>query len=549
MLLITALLAGAAEAQTTNRWISAVDGKWEASSDWSGGVPSSSQSAAVITNGTSNPSLLKTVTIDQTTVGAAPGSLTISNLFMQGGNGITNTLLLSNTGSTALNIITTLAVSNGGSIFITNATLNVANQILDDGVVTLNSGSIVMTNAFTGIGYTGVGSLTISNGTWLSAGIANTFVAVSDGSVGTLTIAGGTTTLSYGGLAITDGGAKGTVWLTGGRLNTDMANIAFGGPGQMTVSNGTWVSGMVRVCEFASAGTLTIAGGNSVITGAVQIAANGQTTGTVWITGGRFTATNDLTSIGYFDMGQVVVSNGTWLAQAVQVGNLDRSQGTLTIAGGTSSIYSNLTMGGFNCSATGTVLITGGEIHITNDPATAVLEVRSGTLIQTGGLLDIDRLVVTNPCAHFIHTGGTLIIGLETLAPDFDADGDGMPNGYEQANNLDPLNPMDAYADNDGDGFSNLQEYLAGTDPNDASSALRILGISKVGNTVTVTWQGGRGVTNVLESAPGDFHGGYTTNFATLSSSFETGSGLVTNTFSESTVTNSPLYFRARLIP
>jgi hypothetical protein len=54
--------------------------------------------------------------------------------------------------------------------------------------------------------------------------------------------------------------------------------------------------------------------------------------------------------------------------------------------------------------------------------------------------------------------------------PLFDSDGGGIPDAAEEKYGLDKYNPRDDTMDSDGDGFSNLDEYLAGTDPMDASS-------------------------------------------------------------------------------
>jgi hypothetical protein len=53
---------------------------------------------------------------------------------------------------------------------------------------------------------------------------------------------------------------------------------------------------------------------------------------------------------------------------------------------------------------------------------------------------------------------------------DTDDDNDTMPDAYETANNLNPLDSSDASQDNDNDGSSNLAEFQAGTDPNNANS-------------------------------------------------------------------------------
>ena len=67
-------------------------------------------------------------------------------------------------------------------------------------------------------------------------------------------------------------------------------------------------------------------------------------------------------------------------------------------------------------------------------------------------------------------------IGLQGLAWLIDPDGDrdGILDAWELANALDPLVPGDANADSDGDAMSNLDEFVAGTDPRDSRDSLRL---------------------------------------------------------------------------
>lgn len=55
--------------------------------------------------------------------------------------------------------------------------------------------------------------------------------------------------------------------------------------------------------------------------------------------------------------------------------------------------------------------------------------------------------------------------------PGGDTDEDGIPDEFEEKYAfLNPVDPTDAGQDYDGDGFSNLEEYQAGTDPSDPAS-------------------------------------------------------------------------------
>jgi len=54
---------------------------------------------------------------------------------------------------------------------------------------------------------------------------------------------------------------------------------------------------------------------------------------------------------------------------------------------------------------------------------------------------------------------------------DADSDNDGMPDGWEQENGLDPTDPSDAGEDPDGDGLTNEEEYGDGENPTDPNNA------------------------------------------------------------------------------
>jgi hypothetical protein len=75
-----------------------------------------------------------------------------------------------------------------------------------------------------------------------------------------------------------------------------------------------------------------------------------------------------------------------------------------------------------------------------------------------------ERIVadVTNKTGRIIDSpyqvGGYPRLEPGTAPPD--SDHDGMPDDWEQRTGLDPSNPSDAVADRDGDGYTNIEEYL-----------------------------------------------------------------------------------------
>lgn len=100
------------------------------------------------------------------------------------------------------------------------------------------------------------------------------------------------------------------------------------------------------------------------------------------------------------------------------------------------------------------VLAGAGATHPRRDPVDEriIAEVRSG---QPG----FGDGIINNPA----EVGGWP--EYRSLIAPIDSDHDGMPDAWERRHGLDPHNPADGTADPDKDGYTNLEEFLNGTNP------------------------------------------------------------------------------------
>jgi subtilisin family serine protease len=95
-----------------------------------------------------------------------------------------------------------------------------------------------------------------------------------------------------------------------------------------------------------------------------------------------------------------------------------------------------------------------------------------------------------------VRTSGRL-----NLQKTVDSDGNGLPDWWELTF-FSHQTGTDPNADPDHDGATTLQEFLADTNPSDATSALRILSASRDQVSTRVSWSGGLQLPQILQRAP-----------------------------------------------
>jgi hypothetical protein len=92
-----------------------------------------------------------------------------------------------------------------------------------------------------------------------------------------------------------------------------------------------------------------------------------------------------------------------------------------------------------------------------------------------------------------------------------DSDNDGMPDVWEDLYDLNREDPADTDDDPDGDGASNLAEYISGTDPRQSASVLKITSSSSSGEAYTIVFNAVAGQTYTVQYRNSLSSGGWQT--------------------------------------
>lgn len=459
-----------------NSWTNPASGSWEDANNWSlGTAPGSSDDIFLTNAGTF------TVNVDDTTADTAPSTLFITNLNIGGTDLPTLLIDFTNTtqtltvgglssGLTALGIAAgrtgaitindgtfssdRLAVGdvagslglwnvNGGTSILRSAAfafpsaLSVGLNNNATGIVTMTGGTVQVPNGFAFIGHSGIGTLDLSGGTFQTF---SALVGHNAGANGRLNISGGLFVADGSSFSLGGGpGGVGTVTLTGGKLLlTNMAGgaaIGGSGEGSLIMSNGLFeahVGGSGNALFLASGsggrGEWKIFGGTaqvfSTTTFSILVGAGANSTGTILVAGGRLDASQaaDLTMNTGF--GQLILSNGTFDAKTVQLGNNPGSQGQVYIAGGQATLSSSLLIANA-AGSTGSVQVSGGTLSVTN---ITVGGTGAGSMTQSGGQIDANTILIGGS------GGGSALMTLEGGI--LNANGVGLGSGAGQSGTL-----------------------------------------------------------------------------------------------------------------
>jgi hypothetical protein len=135
---------------------------------------------------------------------------------------------------------------------------------------------------------------------------------------------------------------------------------------------------------------------------------------------------------------------------------------------------------------------------------------------------------------------------LNVVAPP-DTNTNGLPDFWETTYGI-----TNVHADNDGDGLSNLAEYIANTNPTNAASCLKILDTQQTNGTFSLRWSSVGGTRYRIQHSDGGITNGFSDVIRLIDAEMDPSPyGFPsTRSFTDSnSPTNHARYYRIKVVP